>query len=53
MSMSYNNRGRRGAAAQVKSCDCNRDRLWVRLPLYEIKHLIFSFPRSGDRRDKA
>ena len=35
----------RGAEAQA--CDCKRDTLWLRLPLEEIKYLIFLFPRSG------
>ena len=37
-----------GAGAQA--CDCKRNRLWVRFPLDEMKHLfkfIFSFLRSG------
>ena len=31
----------RGAGAQA--CHCERDMLWVRLPLHEMKYLIFYF----------
>ena len=34
-----------GAIAQA--WDCKRDRLWVRFPLEEMKHLIFSLSLSG------
>ena len=39
----------RGAEPQ---CDCKRDKLWVRLPLEEIKYLIFLFLRFGSGRGK-
>ena len=28
-------------------CDCKRDRLWVRLPLQEMRYLIYPFLRSS------
>ena len=37
----------RGAA--VQACDCKHARLWVRFTLKEIKYLIFSFPRFGNK----
>ena len=37
----------RGAVAEVS--DSKRNRLWVRFPFEEIKYLIFSFPRSGNK----
>lgn len=30
-------------SVEVEACDCKRDGLWVRIPLGEFKHLIFSF----------
>ena len=41
----YNYDASRGAG--VQACDCKRDRLWVRFPLEEMKHLIFSFLPFG------
>ena len=36
---------RRGV--EGKTCDCKRDKLWVRCPVVEMKFLIFSLFLSG------
>ena len=41
----------RGAGTRV--CDSKLNRLWVRLPLEEMKELIFLFPPSGNESKRG